>query len=182
MTETTPTGFEIRDLVHEDALPLSEAFARIGWNKPVEQFERYAAECETGERRALLALVDGEVAGYLTVKWESSYLHFRERNIPEIVDLNVLPRFRRRRIASTLMDEAESTIAKRSRVAGIGVGLYADYGAAQRMYVVRGYIPDGHGVFHDGTPVTPGGTTRVDDDLVLYFTKHLDRDPTNAVQ
>lgn len=29
----------------------------------------------------------------------------------------------------------------------IGVGLHAGYGSAQRMYVKRGYIPDGTGVW-----------------------------------
>jgi hypothetical protein len=36
------------------------------------------------------------------------------------------PRFRRRRIASTLMDAAEDLVVARSDTAGIGVGLYAD--------------------------------------------------------
>ena len=35
--------------------------------------------------------------------------------------------------------------AGRSPLAGIGFGLYADYGAAQRLYVKCGYLPDGRG-------------------------------------
>jgi ribosomal protein S18 acetylase RimI-like enzyme len=119
--------------------------------------------------------VEEEIAGYLTVRWESDYPPFREARIPEIVDLNVLPAFRRRGIASALMDAAEAIIAQRSPVAGIGVGLYADYGAAQRMYVLRGYIPDGRGIFYNREPVIPGEMARVDDELVLYFTKRLDQ-------
>jgi len=45
------------------------------------------------------------------------------------------------------MDQAEQIIAERSDIVGIGVGLYADYGTAQRMYARRGYVPDGHGLF-----------------------------------
>jgi hypothetical protein len=42
----------------------------------------------------------------------------------------VLPDFRRPGIASALMDLAEEYEGARSRIAGIGVGLYADYGPA----------------------------------------------------
>ena len=69
------------------------------------------------------------------------------------------------------MDEAERRIAVRSPAVGIGVGLYTDYGTAQRMYARRGYIPDGRGVCYDTQPVRPGQAVPVDDSLVLFFTK-----------
>ena len=72
------------------------------------------------------------------------------------------------------MDDAENIIAPRSRVAGIGVGFDSDYGAAQRLYVLRGYVPDGNGGTSHGTQVKWGDSVTVDDDLVLYFTKTLD--------
>jgi hypothetical protein len=56
-------------------------------------------------------------------------------------------------------------------VAGIGVGLFASYGSAQRLYVRRGYIPDGRGIARRGETIEPGASVVVDDDLVLYFTK-----------
>ncbi len=60
---------------------------------------------------------------------------------------------------------------------GIGVGLYAGedggYGAAQRLYVKRGYIPDGKGVTYNYHPTTPGNNYSLDDDLILWFTKKL---------
>ncbi len=40
-----------------------------------------------------------------------------------------------------LMDAAEARAAERSAIVGLGVGLYADYGSAQRMYARRGYLP-----------------------------------------
>ena len=46
----------------------------------------------------------------------------------------------------------------------------ADYGSAQRMYVKRGYVPDGRGLVTHGEFVTYGEPAIVDDDLVLYFT------------
>ena len=49
-----------------------------------------------------------------------------------------------------------------------------DYGAAQRLYVKRGYVPDGRGLWQGSHYVTYGDNVTVDDDLVLMFTKQLD--------
>jgi GNAT superfamily N-acetyltransferase len=121
----------------------------------------------------LVAFVDQQFAGYVTVRWHSDYPAFRAADIPEIQDFNVLPVYRRQGIGTRLLDDAERIIARRSPVAGIGVGLYADYGAAQRLYVRRGYVPDGRGIFVNERCVQPGEQVIVDDDLVLYFTKTL---------
>lgn len=48
-----------------------------------------------------------------------------------------------------------------------------DYGAAQRLYVLGGYIPGGRGLHWITHFVQFGGMIRVDDDLALYFTKEL---------
>ena len=117
--------------------------------------------------------MDDVFAGYLTIRWHSDYPPFHEENIPEVQDFNVLPQFRRQGIGNCLMDEAERRIAERSSVVGIGVGMYPDYGTAQRMYVKRGYIPDGRGLYFRAHFVAPGEWVMVDDDLVLYFTKVL---------
>ena len=163
----------IRLLVSEDIQPIASAFAAIGWNKPASQYERYLAEQQGGERVVLVAFEAGAFVGYLTICWRSGYLPFREASIPEIVDFNVLPEARRRGIGSRLMDEAERRIAERSAVAGIGVGMDSDYGAAQRLYVKRGYVPDGRGLSSDGRHVAWGETVTVNDGLNLHFTKQL---------
>ena len=38
----------------------------------------------------------------------------------------------------------------------IGVGLYNDYGRAQKLYVHLGYVPDGHGVTYAYQSIVPG--------------------------
>ena len=48
-----------------------------------------------------------------------------------------------------------------------------DYGAAQRLYVQRGYVPDGRGVTYGYRTLCPGEETRIDDDLALWFTREL---------
>jgi hypothetical protein len=72
-----------------------------------------------------------------------------------------------------VLDAAERLVAERSRVVGIGVGMDADYGAAQRLYVKRGYVPDGAGLLYGNHPVRFGETVRVDDELCLRLTKVL---------
>jgi GNAT superfamily N-acetyltransferase len=118
-----------------------------------------------------VAAVDGQFAGYVTVNWTPTYSGFAEQKIPEIQDLNVLPEFRRQGIGTQLLDRAEEEVALRSSIVGIGVGLHPGYNAAQRLYVKRGYIPDGRGVTYRNCPVEEGMQVVFDDDLVLHLTK-----------
>ena len=165
----------IRLLEAGDVQPIAAAFTAIGWNKPASQYERYLAEQQRGEREVLVAFLYEVIAGYLTIAWQSGYAPFRDANIPEIVDFNVLPQLRRRGIGSRLMDEAEHRVAERSGVVGIGVGMDPDYGAAQRLYAKRGYVPDGRGLSSNGRHVKYGETVTVNDGLNLHFTKDLNR-------
>lgn len=135
--------------------------------------ETYWQQSKAGKRVVLIAEYKNKFAGYLSIVWESGYPPFKEANIPEIVDFNVLLNYQRLGIGSVLMDEAEEEIAKRSNCAGIGVGLMSDYGKAQILYVKRGYVPDGRGVFKDGYWLKRGEEVMLDDDMALYFTKSL---------
>gem|GEM_PF-183547 len=164
-------GVEIRRLAAPDVDAVAHAFA--SWPKPRSLYEGYLAEQEDDRRVVLVAWCEMGVCGYGTVVWQPDYPSFRENGIPEIQDLNVLPGFRRRGIGSALLDAAERLVASRSPVVGIGVGLYADYGAAQRLYVRRGYLPDGRGASYRNRPVLGGETVAADDDLVLHFTRRL---------
>ncbi|GAA4462541.1 GNAT family N-acetyltransferase [Phytohabitans houttuyneae] len=165
---------EIRPLTAADPVPIAQAFSALGWpGKTVDQYRRYLDDQTAKTRAVLVSLFEGRFAGYLTVRWSSDYTPFRAAGIPEVVDLNVLPQFRRRRIASTLMDAAEDLTVSRSDTAGIGVGLNADYAAAHLMYLRRGYLPDGRGVAYRGITVQPGAPVKVDDDLALMMTRRL---------
>lgn len=164
---------EIRLLENDDIPEIAETFRELGWNKPASQYAHYLVEQVLELRDVYVAFVEGSFAGYLTICWKSGYKPFSEKNIPEIVDFNVLPQFRRMGIGSQLMDKAEREIATVSRVAGIGVGMTADYGAAQTLYVLRGYVPDGLGLHWKNHHAQYGEVVRVDDDLALYLTKEL---------
>lgn len=164
---------EIRELQKEDIPNIVAAFAAIGLGKPVLQYQMYLAEQAQNRRRVLVAFQDEQFVGYLTIVWEPEYPPFRDANIPEIQDFNVLPEFRKRGIGTQLMEKAEEIVAQKSETVGVGVGLDADYGAAQRLYVLRGYVPDGNGIsWHNRFP-TYGEQVAVDDELTLHLTKKL---------
>lgn len=164
---------KIRLLERRDIPEIVHAFREIGWNKPASQYERYLAQQQAAVRHMYVAFIEQQFAGYLTICWESSYEPFFIKSIPEIVDFNVVPNFRRMGIGTQLMDKAECEIARVSSVAGIGVGMTSDYGAAQRLYILRGYIPDGYGLHWRDHHVHYREEIRVDDDLALYLTKEL---------
>ncbi len=142
-----------------------------GSSRPAGLYDRYYEEQEKDQRVVLLAFYNGEFAGHVNIIWKSEYPSFAGQHIPEISDLIVLADLRRRGIATALVDKAERIIFRYFPAAGIGVGMYADYGPAQRMYVLRGYVPDRLGLMYRRKPVKPGQMVKVDDDLVLYLVK-----------
>ena len=163
----------IQLLESKDISEIANAFQQLGWNKPALQYERYLMEQALEIRDVYVAFVKGKFAGYLTISWNSHYEPFQKENIPEIVDFNVLPKSRRLGIGTQLMDRAESEIVKVSSIAGIGVGMTPDYGAAQRLYMLRGYVPDGRGLHYRDHYVRYGEEITVDDNLALFLTKKL---------
>ena len=166
----------VREMLERDCPVISAAFSAQGWYKPVGQYLHYWRESVEGKRLVLLAEFDRQFGGYLTIVWESDYPPFRAAGIPEIVDFNVLIRFRRKKIGTSLMDVAEKRVALRSTVVGLGVCLHADYGAAQMLYARRGYVPDGRGIYYHGHYPKPGEQIIIDDDAALYLTKRVRQD------
>ena len=147
---------------------------------PEGAHQHFSGQAE-GQAETFLAWVDGRLAGYLTLRWQSNNPLFRQRNIPLIHDLLVFSQFQRQGIASRLMDVAEHFIATRATQAGITVGLFDAYGPAQRLYAKRGYLPDGRGACQGRRPLKQGETVTIDHDLILWLTKDLTR-PSSAAQ
>lgn len=121
---------------------------------------------------ALCASLAGAPVGYINLYFKA-FPPYDNTDWPEIVDFGVLEKHRRSGIGTALMDAAEALAAARSDTVCIGVGLHSGYGSAQRMYVKRGYIPDGAGVWYRGEALAPYAACVNDDDLNLYFTKKL---------
>ena len=164
---------QIRLLEESDPPSIAAAFANMGWNKPEAQFRRYLHEQVVRTRTCFVAIIDGQFGGYVTVNWEPIYAGFADLSIPEIQDLNVLTKYRRKGIATRLLDRAEAEAGRRSGVVGIAVGLHPGYNAAQRLYVKRGYIPDGRGITYRDCFVEEGASVVIDEDLLMHFTKQL---------
>jgi GNAT superfamily N-acetyltransferase len=166
-------NINIRKMNDNDPDVISSSFKEQGWEKPVSLYQSYLEEQRTGDRVTLIVEIDDVFAGYANVLWNSYYPAFEEKGIPEINDFNVLIKYRRQGIGSKLMDKAEEIIRERSDTAGIGVGIFSDYGNAQILYAKRGYVPDGKGIHNGQRYISYGETVRVDDDIVLYLTKEL---------
>ncbi len=163
----------LRKLLKEDCEKISEAFKKQGWTKPIAQYELYLKLQKEGKRDVIIAELEKEFVGYLTIQWTSDYIPFRERKIPEIVDMNVLKKYQRKGIASCMMDEAEKRIKKVSDYAGIGFGVTKDYGAAQKMYINRNYKPDRNGLVSNSKPLEYGEKVVIDDSIVVCLIKEL---------
>jgi len=166
-------GLRLRPLLARDAVPISAAFAANGWNKPAHWYLGYLSEQRCGIRQCWLALLGGEFTGHVTLHWNPLYAGIAGKGIPEIQDLNVLPAYRRRGIASRLLDRAERAAAARARSVAIGVGLHPRHLPAQRLYLRRGYVPDGLGATYEDEYVQADEIVRFADQLVIHFEKAL---------
>ena len=163
----------IRNMEPADAQVFTDEEIAQGWHASVEKYEMRMRHQAEGKCVSLVAEYMGKQAGYVNVYHPALEGPFAEQNLPEIVDFGVLQKYQRRGIGSKLMDVAEQIAAGYADTVCLGVGLHNGYGSAQRMYVKRGYIPDGSGVWYNGKPCTPYDTIYNDDDLVLYMSKRL---------
>ena len=162
----------IRKMQESDIKELSRGFISQGWPSREEILTRYFKEQESGEREVLVVEIDGAVAGYVTILPSAKHGPFAEV-YPELSDFNVFEPFRNQGIGNQLLEEAEKRVQFVSSKVTLGVGLHLGYGPAQRMYIKRGYIPDGTGVWYRNKPLEMGASCQNDNDLVLYLSKDL---------
>ncbi len=163
----------IRTMLKSDIEKFVHGFAEQNWHKSYELFNGYYNQQENKEKSVIIAEINGDVAGYVTLLSNTKVGPFADRNIPEIVDFNVLIKYQKRGIGNKIMDVAEVLTKEISDYVSLSVGLHSGYGSAQRMYVKRGYIPDGTGVWYKGTQLEPYTECENDDDLTMYFLKSL---------
>lgn len=163
----------LRSLNENDIPKIVDVFTSLDWYKPFAIYKSYLQEQKDGKRMVWVAFVDERFVGYVTLKWQSSYQPFQKNRIPEINDLNVVPAFQGKGIGSQLLNAAEQKAKERSSIVGIGVGLSADYGRAQQIYVNRGYVPDGRGVTYKNEFIKAGNSVKINDDLVLWLLKKI---------
>ena len=165
----------IRSMMKSDIEEIAQAFIHQGWPGREDILISYLQDQENGERDVLVAESDGFVAGYITILPAAKHGPF-VGVYPELTDFNVFELFRNRGIGNQLLEEAEKKVWPLSEIVTLGVGLHSGYGPAQRLYVKRGYIPDGSGIWFRDQPLAPYSSCENNDDLVLYFSKRLNND------
>lgn len=163
----------IRNMEYRDAQPITDAEIEQGWDASIEKYQRRLEDQRTEKAISLVAEFSGKPVGYINIYPNSPWGAFGGKNYPEIVDFGVLEKYRKQGIGTVLMDIAEEIAATYADVVYLGVGLHSGYGSAQRMYVKRGYIPDGSGVWYQDKICKQYGECKNDDDLVLYLSKKL---------
>lgn len=162
----------IRTMQTSDVKELSQGFINQGWPGREEILARYFLEQECGEREVLVAEVKGALAGYITILPCAKQGPFAEI-YPELSDFNVFEPFQNQGIGNLLMEEAEKRVKLISDKVTLGVGFHSGYGPAQRLYIKRGYIPDGSGVWYQNHRPAMDATCEDIGDLVLYLSKDL---------
>ena len=162
----------IRKMQESDIKDLSRGFISQGWPSREEILTRYFKEQESGEREVLVAEVEGAVAGYITILPDAKQGPFAGM-APELSDFNVFEPFQNQGIGNLLLEEAEKRVKLISDKVTLGVGLHSGYGLAQRLYIKRGYIPDGTGVWYQNHQPAMNAVCEDIGELVLYLSKNL---------
>ena len=164
----------IRDLLSSDAQHFTDEERLQGWDTTIDKFQLRLRNQKEGKCISLVADYNYIPAGYVNIYPNSEWGAFAHKGYPEIIDFAVLGKYRNKGIGSILMDTAEQVASRYADTVYLGVGLHSGYGSAQRMYIKRGYIPDGSGVWYKDKICTPYDTIYTnDDDLVLYLSKSL---------
>ena len=168
----------IRSMEEADAPVFVEEYTAQGWHPDLNTYLGRLKDQAEGKCAALTAVYRGRPAGAVYVYRTAEEGPFRGTGWPVIVDFSVLQKYQRKGIGNRLMDAAEKVAGQYADTVCLGVGLCREYGSAQRMYVKRGYIPDGSGVWYQGRQCVQYETAcTVDDDLILYFSKKLPGGP-----
>lgn len=163
----------IRDMAQPDAETIAAEERAQGWEQSADKYYERMRHRDEGRCIALAAEYKGSIAGYISIYPNSDWGALGGKGFSEIVDFGVLEKFRRLGIGSRLMDAAEQIASQCADTVYLEVGLHSGYGSAQRMYVKRGYIPDGSGVWYKGAVCPCYSECANDDDLVLCMSKKL---------
>jgi GNAT superfamily N-acetyltransferase len=166
--------FVIEELEPSDVQTITRVGRGNGWQTDPEFWMTCLSQHQAGERLVLVARRGADVGAYGTLVWRPLYAPFAAADTPEIQALVVAAEYRRQGIGTMMIGAFERAARAAGKSAiGIGVGLYVDYGPAQRLYARLGFVPDGSGASYRNEPIEPGSTVALDDDLTLHLVKPL---------
>lgn len=160
----------IRDLEEKDIHLLDEALEDQHWNKRTEVYQQRLINQDQSRFYSFVAIYQGQRAGTVNL-----YLHKDigpYKDVAYIEDLLVFEKFQRQKIASRLMDVVEQIAFEHHQIIVLAVGLHQGYGKAQRLYIKRGYIPDGSGAWYQQDIARPYTHILNDDHFVVYLEKY----------
>lgn len=166
-------GVRIRNLEPYDIPILTREEQLQGYHVTSDKYEMRLQDQSEGRSVSLVAEYEGKPVGYINIYPDSSRGPFGGKGMPELVDFGVLKKYRNNGIGTLLMDIAEKIAGEFSDTVYLGVGLHSGYGSAQRMYIKRGYLPDGSGVWYEEHICEPYTNCCNNDDLILYLSKKL---------
>ncbi len=144
-----------------------------------KKWNTYYEEQQSKQRQIFILEKGDELIGYASLLYHSRYPDFIVAGIPEIHDLWILDSWRKKGYATMLIQHIEKKAHEDGYTQiGLAVGLYSDYGPAQRLYCSLGYLPDGKGITYNASTEIPctamaGKTYPVDDELLLWLKKDL---------
>ncbi len=163
----------IRSMLASDIDIICRNLEEQAWHADIYKFKTYLEMQLEQTRIIFIACNDQDVLGYATLDKNPSYGPLKNQHIPMIIDLNVFKKYQHQGVGTKIMDTIENYVKTYASRIQLGVGLHRGYGAAQKLYVKRGYVPDGSGVWYKDQPLPPYSGTINDDDLNLYMIKIL---------
>lgn len=165
-------GLIIRQMSEQDVMPV----CRAAGNETAEEISylnRQMTHQKNGECMALLAVYHSMIAGYVFLYYQCKWGGLGGQGIPGIVDLIVFEPYRNKGIAGKLMDAAEKIASEYHDSVYLDVCLNSAYGSAQRLYMKRGYVPDGKGMYYQEKVCPKNAPCKNDDELTLCLVKKL---------
>jgi len=166
----------IRNLQAKDLNKIADTFT-FPWSNfeaTLKLWKQWFKEQQEGIRTVCVLERQNQLLGYGSLLRVSEYSYFREKGIPEVSAIWIDEPFRKQGLGKKLIEHLEDMARQESyKTIGIGVGLYKDYGPAQKLYFKMGYQPDGNGITYKGNWITPGSQHPVDDDLLIWLSKSL---------
>lgn len=149
------------------------------WSSPEKTqalWDNYYREQREGIRTVGVVEENRNILGYGSFLRRSENPRFERQGIPDINAIWIHEHHRRQGLGSALIEWIEELARQEGYPhIGIGVGLYADYGPAQKLYIKLGFVPNGNGITYKGQTTTPGETYPLDDELLLWLVKPLSR-------
>ncbi len=166
------SNVQIRKMTYDD-IPLICKADNDESESNIEYLKNNLDNQDNNKCSALLALYNNQIAGYVFLYYECKWGGLKNQGLPSVVDLIVFEAYRRKGIATALMDFAEREARSINSKIYLDVCLNSEYGPAQCFYIRRGYVPDGAGVYYEQEVLSINSPCFNDDELTLCLVKKI---------